>query len=1004
MTSLSKFTAIFLTGFVVLMAAQVGCTKKTEVASVKIVMPNAISAKPAVAKTKSPIVKSNSTSSEEAPEWNTTLNPTVGSEINCFAVFVGGPNLAGNSCAVEDNGANRTITFGPNLGFVPSGSTIRVDVPAGADRVFHIVGLKSGTASACSNYQGKSLDSSNLSEPFLIASQRADVPAGESSLAITASLDLNKKISTCSFVQGPPPGATNTISFGDRRDGKLTLTGANIVNLDAGSDSYNMPATGYSHLPNATGVAPTKYFSSYLRVTNVATTGEGAGKVLTTPVFASERFEAGDEVLWHVSSGNAVPGPPDDPINGACGGDLYLGKFGFAKITNVGGGGTEITLDKSISQNPGLIKNANLVALTSNASGFCRIALTRVPNFDEIDVGVGGTMYFYSAPFDSENGTGGTLVFRAKRIVANGTLALVGSGNGYQGGVPGISAGGSVMGPNGAFGGPSFGSGGGSKSTIGGAGGAGAGEGGSMGAITGAKGGVPISHGVGNTFTALSAGTAHTCGISSDGALRCFGDSTYGQLGAGMQLFSRYSPQLVDSSLTFKSVSSGMQHTCAIGSDDRAYCWGNGLYGKLGDGFATDRFTPVIVPDATAYSQISASATGSHTCAITLATKKLRCWGFNASGQLGDGSTSDRPNPTDIDIAINYKAVSAGALHTCAITDTGVLKCWGDNSESQLGDGSTLPTLTPIVIDSGTSYKRISAGAIHTCGITTLDELRCWGIGGGGRLGVGDSLGRDIPTPVLSGGITYREVSAGSAHSCAVSISNQIRCFGANLYGQIGDNTNVNRETPTVLNSTDVFASVTAGDTHSCGITTTGLPQCWGQGHSGQLGTGDAASVNNLPRNVRNQAITLPLADGKTYFGGGGGAGTSNGAKGGGLVIVMAKEVIGSGSIQATAEGGTGSGGSYASGGGGGGVIGLMSRSLNLSTVNLNSKGGNGSSGSFESAGGGGGIVEIQLCNASSSTFASANVAGGLGVAPSLREGARGIVRRTNVTTLCTAE
>jgi alpha-tubulin suppressor-like RCC1 family protein len=980
-----------------------GCTKKNEVARVMLIMPNAISAKPTVTKTKNPVSQSVSASSEDEPEWNTSLNPSLGSDINCFAVFVGGPNLAGNTCSVSDNGAARTIAFGPNIGFVPSGAVIKVDVPAGADRVFHVVGLKSATAAACANYRGTTMDTSNLSEPFLIASQRADIPAGESSLNITASLDVNKKISTCSFVQsGGTGGGGTTISFGDRRDGRMTLTGGNIANFDLGTDPYNLTFPGYSFSPNSGGVAPTKYFSSSVRVTNVLRIGENAGKALTTPAVTTNRFEVGDEVLWHVSGGNANPGPPDDPTRGACGGDLYLGKFGFAKIAGISIGGTLIILDKSISQTPALVKNENLTAAVSNQSGFCRIALTRVPNFEEINVGTGSTLNFYGVSYDSENGTGGTLVMRAKRIVADGSLLLNGSGQGYQGGIGALSAGGTVWGYNGPLGGSSYGSGGGTTATLGGGGGAGGGEGGMMGSAFGSMGGLPLTHGMEYSYTSISAGTNHTCGVSTDGSLRCFGDGSLGQLGAGFQPFSRNDPQQVSGNLTFKSASSGQNHTCAIGFDDRAYCWGQGVFGKLGDGTATSRYFPTMVPDATTYSQISASSRGDHTCAITRDTKKLRCWGFNASYQIGDGSTNDRPSPVDVDSATNYKMVSAGGNHTCAITDAGQLKCWGENAESQLGDGTTNTLTTPTIINAGTSYKRVSAGQYHTCGITSTDQLRCWGAGFEGQLGVGDITGRTTPTPV-NGGLTYGDVSVGTYHTCAVTLANQVRCFGDNAAGQIGDTSNTDRLEPTPITGTNTFAKVSVGGSHSCAITVSGQPMCWGYGTLGQLGNGYTSTLN-YPSKVRNQSLSLPFADSKSYHGGGGGAGSTPGGRGGGIVLLIAKEILGSGSVQVYAQGDNGVSGAYPSGGGGGGVIGLMSRSLTVDSISLDTSGGDGVGGSFESAGGGGGIVDVQLCSASSSTTPSANVEGGFGGSPALRHGANGSAKRTNFTALCTAD
>lgn len=252
-------------------------------------------------------------------------------------------------------------------------------------------------------------------------------------------------------------------------------------------------------------------------------------------------------------------------------------------------------------------------------------------------------------------------------------------------------------------------------------------------------------------WTSLSSGSAHTCGIRL-GRIYCWGSDTFGQLGDGTAGGNRAVPAPIASGATdWTSVSAGNLHTCATRAG-RISCWGFDGTGQLGDGSAAASADPtpgLIASGATDWTSVSAG--DYHTCAIRAG--RVACWGYDVTGQLGDGSAGSGADATPGLIAsgaTDWTSVSAGTYHTCA-TRAGRVACWGEDAYGQLGDGSAAASAdpTPGLIASGaTDWKKVDAGAFHTCAIRAA-ELACWGYDGSGQLGDGTPGVSPDPAPNL---------------------------------------------------------------------------------------------------------------------------------------------------------------------------------------------------------------------------------------------------------------
>jgi alpha-tubulin suppressor-like RCC1 family protein len=286
------------------------------------------------------------------------------------------------------------------------------------------------------------------------------------------------------------------------------------------------------------------------------------------------------------------------------------------------------------------------------------------------------------------------------------------------------------------------------------------------------------------------------------------------------------------------AVSAGFYHTCAVTAAGGVKCWGQNDYGQLGDGTTTNRPTPVAVSGLSS-GVVAVHAGRLHSCAVT-AAGGVKCWGAGANGRLGNGASADSSFPVPVDgLTSGVTAIAGGSDHTCARTNAGAMKCWGYNSNGQIGDGMTIPVLSPVQV-TGLSggVTAIAAHYNHTCAVVS-GAAKCWGYNFFAQLGDGTTTDRHTPATVdgLASGVVA--ISSGYTHGCAMTGTGALKCWGNNGSMQLGDGTTTDRLSPvdvTVLS--DPITGFFAGGVHTCVLTQAGPARCWGYNGDGSLGDG----------------------------------------------------------------------------------------------------------------------------------------------------------------------
>lgn len=309
------------------------------------------------------------------------------------------------------------------------------------------------------------------------------------------------------------------------------------------------------------------------------------------------------------------------------------------------------------------------------------------------------------------------------------------------------------------------------------------------------------------TFSTLDVGSEHSCAITAEGRVLCWGSNTFGQLGDGTASERRTPVQA--GGILARAIAAGGRHSCALARGSGVWCWGSNSALQLSDTAAGLKINPTPKLFFEEHSFASITAGSAHSCALD-AGGQLHCWGSNQEQQLNA--------PPD-----SYRAVAAGNNHTCGITSANRLRCWGWNAHGQLG----------LALED-MRFRTVTAGYAFTCALALDGSTWCWGSNADGQLGDGTRNDSKIPVRALAPAL--EQTDAGARHVCGLSANGAVYCWGNNLNGILGVPSAAFAAQPIQV-PVPPLRLVRAGVSHTCGVTLAQRFICWGDGKLGAMGS-----------------------------------------------------------------------------------------------------------------------------------------------------------------------
>lgn len=332
----------------------------------------------------------------------------------------------------------------------------------------------------------------------------------------------------------------------------------------------------------------------------------------------------------------------------------------------------------------------------------------------------------------------------------------------------------------------------------------------------------------------ISSGQEHSCALDEEGRAYCWGAGDFGQLGNGT-LANRRSPTELPGVLRFVRVNAGRWTSCGVQPSGVTYCWGRNRFGQVGDGGAQDHAVPTRVSGGLLFADVVGG--DESTCALT-PNGEPYCWGRNHFGQLGSGDTTSRSVPSPVAGGLRFTALAADNYHACGLDGDGVAFCWGDNSHGALGTGDEVDSAIPVQVAGELRFRAIVTGWFWTCALALDGIPYCWGYNFNGSLGNGTRVtGTTTPAPV-SGGYRFTQLTGAYYHTCALDSDGRAYCWGLNTAGELGDGALAHNLVPEQVVGDHQFTWIETGAFHTCGLTTEGDFLCWGMNRVGALGDG----------------------------------------------------------------------------------------------------------------------------------------------------------------------
>jgi len=352
-------------------------------------------------------------------------------------------------------------------------------------------------------------------------------------------------------------------------------------------------------------------------------------------------------------------------------------------------------------------------------------------------------------------------------------------------------------------------------------------------------------------FNQIFAGHYHTCGLTQRGRAWCWGRNDMGQVGVGKIEAWETEAQpvrvVIDESISFQTLALGEKHSCGLTTDEKVFCWGSNASGQLGQEPADlARSTVPIELDDRSFKTLSSMADA--LCGLD-ENGHAYCWGYNSGDtELGNPDVT-QPSPTPVPVAapeeasdpIAFAELRHGFYHSCGLTASGRLYCWGYGPHGQIGHGKNESVAKPVQVLAGQKVTKFALTGRSTCALRDDDRTYCWGHNGYYQVVLDPEESWNLPV------LSFRpeefvpaSFGFGEMHACALDDDGKAHCWGANTNGQLGryiEGDNKGWIAP-IEPADKRFTSIVAGTHHTCGIADDGKTYCWGSNVYGQLGNG----------------------------------------------------------------------------------------------------------------------------------------------------------------------
>ena len=352
----------------------------------------------------------------------------------------------------------------------------------------------------------------------------------------------------------------------------------------------------------------------------------------------------------------------------------------------------------------------------------------------------------------------------------------------------------------------------------------------------------------------ISAGDSNTLAVDTSGVVYGWGSNEFGQVGNGLAQPVTKAIKITSITGIASRVAAGDAHSLVLLTDGTVKAWGYNGSGQLGDGTLIQKLIPVSTLDASGSlsAVVAISAGRAHSLALK-SDGSLRSWGQNASGQLGINSVIAANKATAIPTLdkLPITAITSGHDHSLALRHDGVVYAWGVNESGQLGDGKTVSLKVPTQISALANIIALAAGTKHSLALRNDGTVWAWGANSSGQIGNGTLTASLVPVQVSGWSGAVIAIAANGEYSLALvddgsGTTGTLWAWGNNAVGQLGDGTTLNRSTPVSVGTLTGIQAIAAGTSHSVAIGFDGHAWAWGGNWNGQLGTGNI-TTENLP-------------------------------------------------------------------------------------------------------------------------------------------------------------